>query len=234
MPEEINRILVDRISDLLFVTEQSGIDNLIREGISTDKIHFVGNTMIDSLIKVSKTIEENKIYNSFSIQKKNYCLVTLHRPSNVDGENSIKKVVNILNEMSKKISILFPIHPRTKKQLSSFDVSLSRKIKVCDALSYKDFVNLLSNAKVVFTDSGGLQEETTFFKIPCITYRDNTERPVTLKMGTNILAGTDEKKVLNIFNEILDGNEKFGKIPPKWDGKSGKRIANIIDEYLKR
>ena len=234
MPEEINRILVDRISDLLFVTEQSGIDNLIREGISTDKIHFVGNTMIDSLIKVSKTIEENKIYNSFSIQKKNYCLVTLHRPSNVDGENSIKKVVNILNEMSKKISILFPIHPRTKKQLSSFDVSLSRKIKVCDALSYKDFVNLLSNAKVVFTDSGGLQEETTFFKIPCITYRDNTERPVTLKMGTNILAGTDERKVLNIFNEILDGNEKLGKIPPKWDGKSGKRIANIIDEYLKR
>ena len=234
MPEEINRILVDRISDLLFVTEQSGIDNLIKEGISRDKIHFVGNSMIDSLIKVSQTIDNNNILNSFSIEKKNYCLVTLHRPSNVDGEKNIKKVVNILNKISKKLPILFPIHPRTKKQISSFDISLSRKIIVCDALSYKVFVNLLANARIVFTDSGGIQEETTFFKTPCITYRENTERPITVKMGTNFLAGTDEKKVFNIFNQIMNGYEKSGKIPPKWDGKSGNRIASIVDDYLNK
>ena len=234
MPEEINRILVDRISHLLFVTEQSGIDNLINEGINRDKIHFVGNSMIDSLIKVSRTIENNNILNSFSVEKYNYCLVTLHRPSNVDGEKNIKKVVNILNKISKRLPVLFPIHPRTKKQLSSFDISLSKRIKICDALSYKVFVNLLANAKVVFTDSGGVQEETTFFKTPCITYRENTERPITVKMGTNYLAGTDEKKVFNIFNQIMDGHEKSGKIPPKWDGESGKRIVSIVDDYLNR
>ena len=234
MPEEINRILVDRISHLLFVTEQSGIDNLINEGINRNKIHFVGNSMMDSLIKVSRTIENNNILDSFSVEKKNYCLVTLHRPSNVDGEANIKKVVKILNKISRKLPVLFPIHPRTKKQLSSFDLSLSKRITICDALSYKIFVNLLANAKVVFTDSGGVQEETTFFNTPCITYRENTERPITVKMGTNFLAGTDEEKVFKIFNQIMDGYKKIGKIPPKWDGKSGMRITNIIDEYLKR
>ena len=234
MPEEINRILVDRISNLLFVTEKSGIDNLTDEGISRDKIHFVGNTMIDSLIKVSQSIKNNNILNSFSVEKKNYCLVTLHRPSNVDGEANIKKVFNILNKLSQSLPILFPIHPRTKKQMSSFDISLSKRITICDALSYKIFVKLLANAKLVFTDSGGVQEETTFFNTPCITYRENTERPITIKMGTNFLAGTDEKKVFKIFDQIMDGNKKNGKIPPKWDGKSGMRIVNIIDEYLKR
>lgn len=234
MPEEINRILVDRISHLLFVTEQSGIDNLINEGISRDKIHFVGNSMIDSLIKVHQPIENNDILNSFSIEKKNYCLVTLHRPSNVDGEKNIKKVVNILNEISKRLPILFPIHPRTKKQLSFFDITLNNRIKICDALSYKIFVNVLANAKVVFTDSGGVQEETTFFNTPCITYRENTERPITVEIGTNYLVGTDEKKVFKIFDQIMDDNKKIGKIPPKWDGKSGMRIVNIIHEYLKR
>ncbi len=234
MPEEINRILVDRISNILFVTEKSGIVNLINEGQSMDKIHFVGNSMIDSLIKVSKKIKKNTILSSFSVEKKKYCLVTLHRPSNVDGEKNIKKVVNILNEISRKLPVLFPIHPRTKKQLSFYNMTLSKRVKICDALSYKIFVNVLANAKVVFTDSGGIQEETTFFNIPCITFRENTERPITVEIGTNFLAGTEENKILKIFNQIMDGNEKLGKIPPKWDGKSGMRIASIIDEYLKR
>ena len=166
MPEEINRILVDRISNLLFVTEQSGIDNLINEGIDKSKIHFVGNSMIDSLIKVSSSIQSDEAVNSFSIKKNNYCLVTLHRPSNVDGKQNIAKVVKILNKMSTRLPVLFPMHPRTKKQLSSFDITMSDSIIKCDALSYKIFVNLLANAKVVFTDSGGVQEETTFLKLP--------------------------------------------------------------------
>jgi UDP-N-acetylglucosamine 2-epimerase (non-hydrolysing) len=232
MPEEINRILVDRISQILFVTEQSGLNNLLNEGIDKDKVHFVGNSMIDSLLKVSKSINNDGVLDSFNIKRKRFCLVTLHRPSNVDGKENIKKVINILNILSKTMPIVFPVHPRTKKQLYSCKVPLSENIKTCDALSYKIFVSLLENAKVVLTDSGGVQEETTFFKTPCITYRENTERPITVQIGTNYLTGTDKINIIEVFKKIISGNSKSGSIPPKWDGNSGKRIVSIIDNYI--
>ena len=234
MPEEINRILTDRISDLLFTTEVSGNTNLLKEGILKKKIHFVGNCMIDSVSRFIPNAKKKNPWFKYGLKGNDYCLITLHRPSNVDSQDNIKKIVTMLNRMSEEIHILFPLHPRTQNSLKKCAIVLSDKIKLLDPLPYIEFLGLMTKAKLVITDSGGIQEETTHLGIQCITVRNNTERPVTVELGTNHLAGTNSDKVLSIFQQILNGKIKRGQIPSKWDGKASLRIGHIIFDYLNR
>ncbi len=232
MPEEINRILTDRISDLLFTSEGSGSKNLLNEGVSKEKIHFVGNCMIDSVSKFIPLAREMAPWSKYGLSGNDYCLITLHRPANVDSRKNIEKIVTMLNRMSEKIHIIFPIHPRTQNSLKNCSISLSDNIRLLDPLPYIEFLGLMSNAKLVVTDSGGIQEETTYLGVQCITVRENTERPITVELGTNHLTGTVANNILRVFNDIVEGRCKRGEIPSKWDGNSGKRIANVINDFL--
>ena len=230
MPEEINRILTDRISELLFTSEGSGTKNLLNEGVPKEKIHFVGNCMIDSVTKFIPLAKEMAPWSEYGLNRNDYCLITLHRPSNVDSRKDIVKIVTMLNRMSEKIHIVFPVHPRTQKSIKNCSITLSDNIRLLNPLPYIEFLGLMSNAKLVVTDSGGIQEETTYLNIQCLTIRNNTERPVTVEAGTNHLVGTDPEKVMSVFHRILNGTIKKGHTPQKWDGKAGQRIAEIIRE----
>lgn len=232
MPEEINRLLTDHISDLLFVTEQSGLDNLNHEGIDEKKIFFVGNIMIDSLVFNLPKIKKSDIMDKKNLKKKEFILFTMHRPRNVDSEDNLKNMLDILNEVQKKIKIIYPIHPRTKRNIKRFGFENQVKeminLVITEPLEYIDFLNLVLNSKAVLTDSGGIQEETTFLGIPCLTLRENTERPITVRQGTNIIIGNNKKKSLESVDKILKGTWKKGHIPELWDGKTGKRILEIL------
>ncbi len=228
MPEEINRLLTDAISEFLFVTEISGVENLKREGISKDKIFFVGNTMIDSLIYYINKVD-NMILNDYNLSKKQYILVTMHRPFIVDSAERLGAFMEMLIDLSKKIKIIFPVHPRTRKNITNlYNLKFLNEIILTEPLGYVNFITLMKNALLVITDSGGIQEETTFLGVQCVTVRDNTERPVTVQIGTNHLAGTDMSKVKKIVLNILNGNIKKGRIPEYWDGKASKRIVKIL------
>ena len=230
MPEEINRILTDHISRFLFTTEESANLNLIREGINKKSIHFVGNCMIDSLKTFLPSALKSKSWENFGLKGEDYALATIHRPSNVDTEKSLQKIVDVINNMSKKLKIVFPIHPRTKNNIDLYDMEFSRNVICTKPLAYIDFLGLMAKSVIVVTDSGGIQEETTILKIPCLTLRDNTERPVTVDVGTNIIAGTDPGGILKSFNYIINKRSKFDKTktPALWDGNSGVRIAKKI------
>jgi len=230
MPEEINRLLTDSISDFLFVTEKSGLDNLKNEGVSESKIFFVGNVMIDSLLHYLPKTEASEILNDLELKKNEFILVTLHRPSNVDSVSFLSQLISTLNKLGRKGKIVFPVHPRTKKNLSEMGLeeNLSENVLLTDPIGYIDFLTLLKNAGLVITDSGGIQEETTFLGVQCITVRENTERPVTVEIGTNQLIGTNLKKVEQAAEKILNGEKKCGKIPELWDGKSAERIVQIL------
>lgn len=224
MPEEINRILVDSIADILFVTEESGVKNLHHEGISDDKIHFVGNVMIDTLISQLEKIE--KIPPRYSDE---YCVVTLHRPSNVDDKVKLQEILEFL--VSLPLKVVFPIHPRTSQNIKSFGLqSYFSNLEVITPLGYREFISLLKNSRFVLTDSGGIQEESTYLKIPCVTLRTTTERPVTVEEGSNILVGDDVSQAKEVINSILSGNLKKSQIPKLWDGKSAERITEILLE----
>lgn len=230
MPEEINRILVDRISDLLFVTEQSGVDNLIKEGISEDKIKFVGHVMIDTL---SQNLEKIKNHSQTIINETEpHCVVTLHRPSNVDNKEQLEKILTIFLNLQEKIKIVWPIHPRLKKKVEEFGLnekfSQLNKIIFTEPLDYLTFMKLVLTSKFIITDSGGIQEETTWLKIPCLTLRENTERPSTIVEGTNTLIGNDFKLLNEKIEEILQNKYKEGNIPKYWDGKASERIVENI------
>ncbi|MCS6873846.1 MAG: UDP-N-acetylglucosamine 2-epimerase (non-hydrolyzing) [Pyrinomonadaceae bacterium] len=232
MPEEINRILTDAISDLLFTTCEEANENLKAEGISAEKIEFVGNVMIDSLFFGLEKAKKSKIRENLGIEGIDYAVLTLHRPSNVDNEENFKQLLEALIEISRKIPIIFPAHPRTKTNMEKFGLEKalnSSQIRLIEPLSYFDFLNLFSGAKFVMTDSGGLQEETTALAIPCLTLRENTERMITVEMGTNELVGTNPERIVAKAFEILDGKfEKVGKTPPLWDGKTAERICNAL------
>lgn len=230
MPEEINRLLTDQISDFLFVTENSGLVNLKREGIPDEKVFFVGNLMIDSLIRFIDKAKKTNVLKQFGLEPNNFILVTLHRPSNVDSEIQLKKIANMLNSISKNRNLIFPIHPRTKKNFEFYNLlqELNKNIILSEPIGYLDFLHLLQNTELVITDSGGIQEETTYLGIQCITVRSTTERPVTVEIGTNHLVGDDFVKAEIASEKILSGDKKSGKIPPLWDGKSGERIVEII------
>ncbi len=234
MPEELNRILTDRISDYLFVTEQSGLDNLKNEGVPDDKVFFVGNVMIDSLIHYIPKSDKSVIHSELGIRKGEYVLITLHRPSNVDTKESLEKLVNFLNKLAKERKVVFPIHPRTKNNLSKFNLleALDNQIILTDPIGYIDFQALTKNADLVVTDSGGIQEETTYLGVQCITLRTSTERPSTVDVGTNQLIGLDLKKAETACLSVLNGNKKEGSIPELWDGSAAERITKILSEKL--
>ncbi|MEK9695018.1 MAG: UDP-N-acetylglucosamine 2-epimerase (non-hydrolyzing) [Candidatus Poseidoniales archaeon] len=234
MPEEINRILTDSISDILLTPSLDGDENLLNEGIDKSKIFRVGNVMIDSLFSNLKTVENNDIANQLSGSSE-YALVTLHRPSNVDDIDTFNRIINSIIEISIKIKIIFPIHPRTRKMADKFNllehIKNSTNIILIEPVGYFDFISLMSKSKFVLTDSGGLQEETTALGIPCITLRENTERPITVSEGTNTLVGTDKDLIISTSNEILNSGGKKGQIPDLWDGKSAKRIADVLLQF---
>ena len=222
MPEEINRILVDRISNYHFVTEQSGVDNLLLEGHSRESIFFVGNTMIDSLFKISSKIEE---------RGEEYLLMTMHRPSNVDNKPQLEKIIDICGRV--ELGIIFPMHPRTEKNLHKFGLFEKlrnmKNVRTMQSAGYFEFISLMRNSMAVMTDSGGIQEETTALGVPCLTLRDNTERPVTISKGTNVLVKTVDE-VLDNISLIEKKQYKKGSRPDMWDGHAGQRIATIIKE----
>ena len=225
MPEEINRLVTDTLSDLLFTTSRDADENLKREGVDPRKIHFVGNVMIDTLLKQRRAASELRVE-----KPKQYALVTLHRPSNVDDPEVLGPILEALQQISKTMPVLFPIHPRTRKRVGDFGLSLDG-IRTMDPLGYLEFLNLESTASVVLTDSGGLQEETTILGVPCLTLRHNTERPVTIEHGTNIMVGTDKSRILDAFRRIMNGDWKPSGPPEFWDGHAAERIVRVIRDF---
>ena len=252
MPEEINRILTDQIADYLFTTCRDGNQNLKREGIQKEKIFFVGNVMIDTLLSHQERARNSNILEKLGLRRNNrirrYILVTLHRPSNVDDQEILKGILKSLNQLAKKVPVIFPAHPRTIKMMRHFELlgmvkyrerilsgrigQASREVLVIPPLGYIDFLCLMSRAAVVFTDSGGIQEETTILGIPCLTLRNNTERPITVKEGTNILVGNDPDKIVKTAREVLKSGTPSQKVPRLWDGKAAERIVKILRTAL--
>ncbi len=230
MPEEINRLLTDAIADYLFITEKSGMENLKREGVPDEKVFFVGNVMIDSLVHFLEKTKDDETLEKYSVEASNYVLVTLHRPSNVDEPEELKKLFNLLNNVAEKRKVIFPIHPRTKNNLDRFNISshLSENIILTDPIGYLDFLALMKNAELIITDSGGIQEESTYLGVQCITLRKNTERPSTVEVGTNQLLGNDLEKAEKAALDVLGGKKKEGSVPELWDGKAAERIAEIL------
>jgi len=248
MPEEINRVITDRLSDYLFTTCEDANQNLIEEGISENKIFFVGNAMIDSLLNHIKIAKNSIILEKLGLRKNNnikkYGLVTLHRPSNVDNKKIFKGILDALKEIAKEIPIIFPAHPRTIKQIKNFKLiemvnyeenflpnelkNTDQNIVTIPPLGYLDFLCLMTNAKMVLTDSGGIQEETTILGIPCLTLRNNTERPITVKEGTNIVVGNDPEKIMEIAFSVLKNGISRKRIPKYWDGKAAERIVKVL------
>jgi len=232
MPEEINRLLTDAISDLLFTTSQDADDNLKQEGVPENKIRSVGNVMIDSLMDHLKLAERSKIREDLEIADSDYAVLTLHRPSNVDIKETFSGIVDALTDISERLPIIFPVHPRTRARMDEFGFDeriANSNIRLIEPLGYLDFMRVYSGAKLVLTDSGGLQEETTVLGIPCLTLRNNTERPITIEMGTNVLVGTDPAKICEAAFASLDKRDAEDKnIPPLWDGKAAGRICDEL------
>lgn len=233
MPEEINRLLTDQLADLLFTPSEDGNKNLEREGIPPKRIHLVGNVMIDTLVRLlPRALDKKKID-----LPARYALVTLHRPSNVDDPEVLRQILSSMLSVSKNssedLAVLFPVHPRTRQRMAEFGIATDG-LHICDPLSYLEFLALQAGATVVLTDSGGIQEETTFLGVPCLTLRVNTERPVTVEIGTNVLVGNDPKRLRTELAKILDGRHKKGAIPPLWDGHAGERIAHIVQAYFEK
>ncbi len=233
MPEEINRLLTDAIAEYLFTTEKSGTENLLGEGVPAEKIHFVGNVMIDSLTYFLEKARQSSIMEQLKLQPREFALVTLHRPSNVDEPRNFMKILSAFEVIQKDIPIIFPIHPRTEKNIRNF--GLQEKVKslknlhLLPPVGYLDFMQLMQNCKFVMTDSGGIQEETTYLGIPCLTLRKNTERPITVEIGTNEIVGTDTEKIVSNARKILNGDWKKGAIPELWDGHAAERIVKILE-----
>ena len=236
MPEEINRMVTDSLADFLFVTEESGRQNLLKEGIPPEKIHFVGNVMIDSLLSHLKKAKKSNIISQLNLDHQPYALLTLHRPSNVDNQETFNGILSALEQIEQKIPIIFPIHPRSRKMLEQFQfgdrIARLKNFNLIDPLGYLDFLSLMEKAKLVLTDSGGIQEETTVLGIPCLTLRKNTERPVTVELGTNVIVGMDKDKIVDESFKILSEQSKKGKIPPLWDGNAARRIVDVLERRM--
>jgi UDP-N-acetylglucosamine 2-epimerase (non-hydrolysing) len=236
MPEEINRLLTDQIADLLFTPSPDADENLIAEGIPRERIRFVGNVMIDSLQKNLSVARALPTQEQLGLKGIDYALLTLHRPSNVDLRDSFERILTALEAIAVKLPIVFPVHPRTRKTIAELGlgerVESIKSLRLIEPLGYLDFLNLSSSARLVLTDSGGIQEETTALGIPCITLRENTERPITVEMGTNIVVGTDPTKIIAAANAILNGSaKKASTAPPLWDGHTSERILDALVEH---
>lgn len=227
MPEEINRLMTDQLSDLLFTPSEDADRNLQREGVPPQKIHRVGNVMIDSLIRLLPAAER---CNGNGVPGR-FALVTLHRPANVDDGGVLKGILQALLEINRDLHVVFPVHPRTRQRIAEFGIDVS-KLHLLDPMPYVEFLSLQRRAAVVITDSGGIQEETTYLGVPCLTLRNNTERPVTVDCGTNVIIGQDGAKLPGELQKLLNGNTKRGKIPPLWDGHASERIASVLQRIL--
>ena len=232
MPEEINRIVTDALSDLLFTTSREANDNLIREGIPPEKIHFVGNVMIDTLTQHLERARALCTPQKLGFSPGDYALLTLHRPSNVDQPDVFQGILDALMVIQQDLPILFPAHPRTRKQLKAFGfhdrLKVAKNIHIVEPLSYLEILDVMMHARMVLTDSGGLQEETTILGIPCLTIRENTERPVTVSVGTNTLVGADPQRIVQETRLILQGKGRKGQVPELWDGRAAERIVETI------
>jgi UDP-N-acetylglucosamine 2-epimerase (non-hydrolysing) len=237
MPEEINRLVTDAIADLHFVTEPSGMEHLRSEGVPAAKVYLVGNTMIDSLAHFREAANRSAIVSDLGLAAGRYMVVTLHRPSNVDRKEILQDVLGFFEKFASQVSAVFPVHPRTRKMLSEFGLmeraSKVPGLKLIDPLGYLDFLRLMQEARFVLTDSGGIQEETTYLGIPCLTLRENTERPITVAEGSNVLCGSVIANAMPHVESILAGRFKRGRNPDLWDGKAAERIVEIIVAQLK-
>jgi UDP-N-acetylglucosamine 2-epimerase (non-hydrolysing) len=229
MPEEINRLLTDQISSFLFTPSEDGDQNLLREGISPEKIYRVGNVMIDTLVRLIPQAD----WPQASDLGAKFALVTLHRPANVDEPSFLQEILQTLSQVSRQLPVVFPVHPRTRKRIDELGVKLEINgwLKLVEPLGYLEFLALQRRATVVITDSGGVQEETTYLGIPCLTVRENTERPITVTMGTNILVGRDLNRLYEEIQKVLHGDGKCGRVPPLWDGHAGDRIAEALARH---
>jgi UDP-N-acetylglucosamine 2-epimerase (non-hydrolysing) len=234
MPEEINRLLTDQIADLLFTPSPDANNNLLAEGIPPQRIRFVGNVMIDSLWKHLDRAKSSKIAEELGIAGKDYAVLTLHRPSNVDDRETFARILGALEQVAQQLPIIFPAHPRTKQAIADFGFGgriAGSNLNLIEPLPYLDFLKLYSGARLVLTDSGGIQEETTVLGIPCLTLRETTERPITVEMGTNTVVGTDAQKITSAAFAVLDGSRNQPhSIPPLWDGHAAERILDALAE----
>lgn len=232
MPEEINRLVTDVLSDYLFVTEDAGLRNLRNEGIPDEKVHFVGHVMIDSLAHYRGKAAQSAVLEQFDLSARGYTLVTLHRPSNVDTREHLELILGIFEELQTETRFLFPVHPRTRARIAEFGleerVRAIDTLTLCDPIGYLDFLKLMDNAALILTDSGGIQEESTWLQVPCITLRENTERPVTADVGTNEIVGLNAALAVEKSRAALNGKGKRGNIPVLWDGNAAQRIVNIL------
>lgn len=231
MPEEVNRVLTDQISDLLFTTERSALDNLRKEGIAESRVHFVGNVMIDTLHRnLDRAVASEKTLDGYA---GDYAILTLHRPSNVDDRQVLEKLLKTVADINTRLPVVFPLHPRTRSRIDAFGLgSLIGNLKLMPPLGYLEMLGLMRGARFVMTDSGGIQEETTALGVPCLTLRANTERPITIAEGTNTLIGIDMDKLRGAVEEILSTGGKAGRIPEYWDGKAALRIAEVLRQWL--
>lgn len=236
MPEEVNRVLTDRICELLLTPSRDGDENLLREGTPKERIHFVGNVMIDSLLAHLPEAKKTDTLNEMGLAVGEYAVLTLHRPSNVDEPEVLQGILGAVETIQRRLPVVFPMHPRTRKQLEAFELMAALEamegLRVCEPLGYLEFLSLSSQAALVLTDSGGLQEETTALGIPCLTLRENTERPVTITEGTNTLVGIDPARIEEEAARVLDGGGKRGRIPERWDGRTSERIASVFRSFL--
>lgn len=236
MPEEINRLLTDQLADLLLTPSEDADENLLAEGIPRERIRFVGNVMIDSLFAQLKRAESSTVREELGVAKRDYAALTLHRPSNVDDPLTFKRILDALEQIAERLPIIFPVHPRTRARLQEFGlggvIEENKNLQLTDPLGYLDFLRLYSGARLVLTDSGGIQEETTALGIPCLTLRENTERPVTVELGTNTVVGTDTEKIARAAFAALDAPRDTGdaRIPPLWDGHTADRILDALLE----
>ena len=232
MPEEINRLLTDAISDLLFCTEQSGVINLAKEGVASDKVFLVGNVMIDTLLKYRAIAERTTVLEDLKLQDNKYVVVTLHRPSNVDNPQVLQPLVTMLETIARDVPVVFPVHPRTRAMIASLSPQTNSRLRLLDPLGYLEFLKLMAHARGVLTDSGGIQEETTILNIPCLTIRENTERPVTLSHGTNVLVGSNPERILAAWNMVAQNPPPHRPNPPFWDGQAADRLVRICVDRI--
>jgi UDP-N-acetylglucosamine 2-epimerase (non-hydrolysing) len=232
MPEEVNRVLTDAVSDLLFTTEPSGGENLAREGVPAERVHFVGNVMIDTLFRYRERARRSSVLGRLGLDRKGYAVLTLHRPSNVDDEGALRMLFSAVARIQAEVPIVFPVHPRTRRYVSVLSSVLPAmpNLRFIDPLPYLDFVQLMGEAQCVLTDSGGVQEETTALGIPCLTLRANTERPITVTRGTNRIVGTNPDAIFRSWLTVAAGEWKQGDLPELWDGKTAERLVKVLVE----
>lgn len=230
MPEEINRVLTDAVSDRLFTTEPAANDNLAREGVPAEKVHFVGNVMIDTLFRYRERARQSDVLDRLRLEPGGYAALTLHRPSNVDDEGTLGMLLDAIARIQSEVPVVFPVHPRSRRRLGAVTAVLPPMpgLRLVDPLPYLDFVELMANARCVLTDSGGIQEETTALRIPCLTLRHNTERPVTVARGTNRVVGTEPEAIYEAWRQVAEGKWPPGELPELWDGKAAARIVRVL------